>query len=126
MVNAGLKTAKFFEQMLLAHFQSTSTPPTEHDFGTGTTAPTEGDTSLETSVGQISLFSGFPTVDAGSASAETKTVMGTTDLNGNNISEQGERDSSGNLQSHNVFDAESKTDTDILIFVEKTKLRNKS
>ncbi len=126
MTNAGLKTTKFFEQMLKGHFLSTSTPPTEHDFGTDTTAPTEGDTTLGTSVGQKALFAGFPTVDVGSSSAETKAVLGTTDLNGNNIAEQGERDSGGNLQSHNVFDAESKTNTDILIFIEKTKLRNKS
>jgi len=126
MAFGSIKVNKFFQDMLNAHFLSTSNPPTQMKIGTGTTTPAVADTDLETPVLTQSLLSGFPTVDTGSLQAQTKILVGTTEANGNNITECGEFDASGNLQSHNVFDAESKTNTDIFIIVETTKIRNKT
>ena len=126
MATESLKTTKFMQDMLNAHFLATTNPPTQMKAGTGTTTPTESDTDLETSVITKALSSGYPQVDTADLTGKTRIVLGTTDANGSLITETGEFDVGGNLQSHNVFDGESKTATDIFIIVERTKLRNKT
>jgi hypothetical protein len=132
MTNGSIKTKKFLQQMLTAHFSGTSTPPTKMKVGTGTTTPTENDTTLTNqvpvdggSIYDVALQAGYPIVDETELNAETSVILTTTMANGNLITECGEFDASNNLQSHHVFDGESKSNTDIFVIVEKTKIRNR-
>jgi len=72
----------------------------------------------------ISLLSGYPKVDTTLLQAETRSQLTTTIANGKGFTESGELDASNNLQSHNVFDLESKSATDIFYNVEIVKIRN--
>jgi len=85
------------------------------------------DIKLATSANyDISLVAGYPSVDTTTLQAVTEAMLSTTMANGSSITEQGEVDASGNLQSHAVFNAESKSNTDIFYFVETTKIRNQT
>jgi len=72
----------------------------------------------------ISLVATYPTVDTVELKAENRAQLTTVQANGALFSESGELDSSNNLQSHAVFDGESKSSTDIFWIVEITKIRN--
>lgn len=73
----------------------------------------------------MALTAGYPIVDTTELNAETSVTLATTDAVGFPISECGELNAANGLQSHNVFDPESKSSTDIFIIVEKTKVRNR-
>jgi hypothetical protein len=132
MTNSSIKTKTFLKNMLNAHFSGTSSPPTKMRIGTGTTTATENDTSLTNQVTtdgvstyDIALQAGYPIVDETELNAETSIILTTTMANGNLITECGEFNASTELQSHHVFDGESKSNTDIFVIVEKTKIRNR-
>ena len=93
----------------------------------GTTPLLFDDVKLSTSSNyDISLVAGYPSVDTTTLQAVTESTLTTTMANGSSITELGSLDASNNLQSHAVFDAESKSATDIFYFVETTKIRNQS
>lgn len=69
------------------------------------------------------ILASYPSVDEVGLSAETRAQLSLTQANGLSFTESGELDSSGNLHSHHVFDAETKDNTDIFYIVEKTKIR---
>lgn len=125
MANGTLKTTLGLARMLSSHFKDDTSPPTKIRVGEGTTTPNIADETLTTFLtgGEFSLVSGFPEVDETELNAETRVEITLTDLNGESITEAGEFDTNDVMHSHAVFDAESKSNTDIFFIVEKTKLR---
>jgi len=74
----------------------------------------------------LSFQTGYPVVTAAQYKAETRGRLGTTDANGSLISESGEINADGDLESHSVFDGESKSDTDIFVISEITRIRQQN
>lgn len=73
----------------------------------------------------VSFSSGFPVVNASTLTATNQGIITSTEANGTLISEDGEFNVDDEFESHNVFTAESKGNTDIFIMKEVTKYRNK-
>ena len=124
-----IKTKTFLASTLNAEFKGVSSVPTKGGVGTGTTAAGENDTDLETPVDidgdNFKEFQiNYPSVNTVALSAETRFRLGTTDANGNLITEMGNFDASDNLKDRATFSSFSKTSSDIGIFSTKTKVRN--
>lgn len=103
------------------------TAPSQFKVGTDTTTPDVSDTDLGAAVvisGGLyvkDLVSGYPTIDEGAFTATMRSLLFTTDANGNSITEYGSFNNDGTpkLFSRGVFTAISKTSTVQVIFVEK-------
>lgn len=107
----------------------TISSPTLFKIGTGTTDPTVSDTDLETGVningGPTKAFvSGYPVLDETNLQATIRTLLDTTEGNGNSLTEFGlfNTDGSPLMFSRSVFTAITKNNKVIISFVEKDKL----
>ena len=102
--------------------------PTKFKIGTGTTTPTAADTDVETGVNinggaTKSFVSGYPTLDETNLLAIIRTLLLTTEGNGNSITEFGVFNTDGSplMFSHAVFTAITKTTSVQINFVQKDK-----
>ena len=125
MANGIVKTNVGMISMLNSEYLGTTNVPTAGVTGTGTDTPDPSDTALQTQIISSPLTSGFPAVDTTALKATERWKLGTTDANGNNLSEIGVKDAAGNLKDRAVVEAIPKTNTDIVDFVIINKLRNK-
>lgn len=124
MASGIVRTSTGLNSLLTAHFLGTSNAPANTQLGTGTTTPSVSDTAIETQAGSDrDIEADYPTVNG--LTAELRTVLGTTILNGNDLTEFTVIDASSNLLVHAVFSPQSKTSSSIFILVNKTKVRNR-
>ena len=107
----------------------TITAPTLFKIGIGTTNPTESDTDLETGVNinggaTKSFVSGYPVIDTTNLQSTIRTLLDTTEGNGNSLTEFGlfNTDGSPLMFSHSVFTAITKNNKVLISFVEKDRL----
>ena len=109
----------------------TKLAPSQFEVGTGTTAPTIGDTDMETKIaldGGSTYFkdfvSGFPTLDTTNIQATTRLFLNTLEANGNNLSEVGvfNKDATPVLFSRSTFTSLSKTSSIEVTIIEKDKI----
>lgn len=108
----------------------TYTAPILFKVGTGTTTPLITDTDLETPVDitagvQTKAFvSGYPTFDESSFNVTIRSLLLTTDANGNSLTEVGivNTDGTAKLSSHAVYTAITKNTSTQVVFIEKHKL----
>lgn len=104
------------------------TAPTVYKIGIGTTNPAVGDTDVETGVningGVIKTFvSSYPIFDETNFQATIRSLLLTTEGNGNSITETGLFNTDGTplMFSHAVFTAITKTTSVQISFVQKDK-----
>ena len=97
--------------------------------GTGTNTPAIGNTDLQTPVningGQTKTFlSGYPVLDEINMNVTIRTILLTTEANGNTLTEFGifNTDGSPAMLSRSVFTALTKTTSVQVVFVEKDKV----
>lgn len=107
------------------------TVPSLFKVGTGTTAPTVTDTDLQAAViisgGNTTkaFATGYPILDETNLQITIRTILLTTDANGNSLTEFGifNSDTSKLMSSRAVFTAITKTSSVQVIFVEKILIR---
>ena len=108
----------------------TYTSPTLFKVGTGTNTPVIGDSDLQNPVDitagvQTKAFAaGYPTLDEVNMQSTIRTILLTTDANGNSITEFGivNTDGTKKLFSRAVFTPITKTTAVQVIFVQKDKI----
>ena len=104
--------------------------PTQFKIGTGTTTPTVSDTDMETAVNINGtefkdIASGYPVLDETNMQATIRSIVLTTEGNGNSLTEYGliNEDATRLLFSHSVYTAVTKTTSVQVIYVEKNKIK---
>lgn len=107
----------------------TYTSPTLFKVGTGTNTPVIGDTDLQTPVdidgdNFKGFVTGYPTLDETNMQSTIRTVLLTTEANGNSLTEFGivNTDGTKKLFSRVVFTPITKTTSVQVIFVQKDKI----
>ena len=104
--------------------------PTQFKIGTGTTTPAVTDTDLETPVNIDGdnfkdIVSGYPVLDETNMQATIRSLVLTTEANGNSLTEYGlvNEDGTRLLFSHSVHTAVTKTTSVQVIYIEKDKVK---
>ena len=124
-----IKTKNFLKSVLNAEFKGVTSVPTYGRVGTDTTAPSENDITLGTKVLIDADYDrefqlNYPSIDETALKAETRFRLGTTDANGNLLTEAATFDDDDVMKDRAVFSSISKTSADIAIISIKTKVRN--
>lgn len=107
----GVVTDKGQERLRDLLIGETGHEPSDMVYGTGTTAAATGDTSLGSQVHEDTINS---TADRKTGITDVVERMGSGEVNGNDLSELGEENSSDELLTRIVFEALSKTSSIVL------------
>lgn len=130
MATGNLITNNGLKIMLNRTFKATPdyTTPSVFKVGVGTTTPAVGDTDVESVVaingGNTKAFvTGYPSLDETNLQSTIRTLLLTTNANGNSLTEFGlfNTDGSALMFSHAVYTAITKTTSVQVTYVEKDK-----
>lgn len=124
-----LETGRVLAQHRIFDSVPVYTAPNSFKVGTGTTTPTINDTDLETAITIAgnptkAIVSGYPVHDDTNHNITTRSLLLTTDCNGNDITEYAlvNQDGTPVAFSRAVFTKITKTSSIQAIFIEKDKL----